>query len=93
MLLGIEYTPGAEADLDEIVDFLVANARRLADRFAERYDQLILRLREFPESAPLVSSEMRQAVVPGTDYLVLYLPRPDRIQVIAVVHGGRAARR
>lgn len=92
MLLGIEYTAGAEDDLDEIVGFLVANAPRLAERFGERYDQLILRLREFPESAPQVSPELRQALVPGTDYLVLYSPRPDRIQVIAVVHGGRAKR-
>ncbi|HMO54374.1 MAG TPA: type II toxin-antitoxin system RelE/ParE family toxin [Tepidiformaceae bacterium] len=93
MLRRIEYTARAEQELEEVIEYLVSYAPKLANRFAERYDALILRVREFPESASEISPGIRRAVIPGTDYLVFYSPGADTVRIVALANGRRYPRR
>lgn len=84
--------PGAVADLQEIRDHYEAVKAGLSVRFVIVLEELFVRLVEFPRSAPLVAGyvDVRRAVVRGFPDVVFYRYRPDRIDVLRVLHGARS---
>ncbi|MFO7961057.1 MAG: type II toxin-antitoxin system RelE/ParE family toxin [Nitriliruptoraceae bacterium] len=83
--------PAAVADLEEIHDYFDAVEDGLGRRFVAALDELFARLGEFPRSAPLVADyiDVRRAVVRGFPYVVFYRHRPERIDVLRVLHAAR----
>ena len=81
----------ARLDLDRIwdnaIDFVgIEYARRLNGHFFDRFELLAMQPlmeRARPELAPNVRS------FPSDDYLILYIPIRDGIEIIHVVHGRR----
>ena len=88
----VDWTPRASASFDALVsrlDELSAGAgRRLVDRVTERLSQL----EAFPDSGRIVpefEERLFRELVEG-DYRIVYERFPDRVEVIAVVHGSRS---
>lgn len=81
----------AVADLKEIHGYYDSVADGLGSRFVEALDELFARLEEFPRSAPPVAGyvDVRRAVVRGFPYVVFYRHRPERIDVLRVLHAAR----
>jgi toxin ParE1/3/4 len=88
---GLTLGQGAVADLAEIHDHYDTVEVGLGGRFVEALDELFERLQEFPRSAPLVAGyvDVRRAVVRGFPYVVFYLYRPERIDVLRILHAAR----
>ncbi len=82
--------PQAESDLVDIWLYIAADSEENADRFLEKIDQHCNTLASQPEMglnrddlAPSLQS------FPIGNYLILYRPIEDGIDIIRVLHGGR----
>jgi plasmid stabilization system protein ParE len=85
--LKVEWTSGADEELDAIVDQLEADNARTAQRLMERIlnatKGLVAPLSEL--TTPEQPSEPRTMRVPQTPFLILYLVRGDTAEVVHVV--------
>lgn len=86
----IVRTPDALADIQQIVDYIAADDVNAAIKFADKIDQAVKLLADFPgigadrsEFAPSLRSW------PVGKYLIFYLPLRDGIVVVRVLHGMR----
>jgi toxin ParE1/3/4 len=81
----------AVADLEEIHGHYDSVNDGLGSRFVQALDELFVRLEEFPRSAPLVAGyvDVRRAVVRGFPYVLFHRHRPERIDVLRVLHAAR----
>jgi toxin ParE1/3/4 len=84
----------ADADLDEIWDYVaqrnVQAADRLAKKIAKKYDTLAI----FPEMGTAyeeLAPRLRGFVV--GNYVIYYRPLDDGVEIIRVLHGRRDALR
>ncbi len=86
----VERTEQAEADLEEILDYLDEHSPDAADRFAKMFKEKTEALSRMPEMG-----RVREELAPGLrslnvgNYLVFYRPADDGIQVIRIAHGSR----
>ena len=83
--------PSAEADLDEIWLYIAQDSTRNADRFADR---ILRTCRQTLADSPRIglsreelSPSLRSFVV--QDYVILYRPIDDGVEVVRVLHGSR----
>lgn len=88
--------PEAEDDLLEIFVFIGRKSVRAANRFLRAADQAMEQLAEMPalggkcESSNTVLSQLRVRTIPRfRNYLILYRPLPDGVEIVRVVFGGR----
>jgi len=87
-------TPAAEADLWEILLFIARDSEEAAFRLIESIDQRFELLARFPNAGPArpeISEGLRS--FPVGNYLILYKPIDDGIEIMRVVHGARNLRR
>lgn len=84
--------PTAVADLRAADEHHEAVEVGLGGRFVEALDELFTRLEAFPRSAPRVAGydDVRRAVVRGFPYVVFYRQRPERIDVLRILHAARS---
>ncbi len=82
----------AVADLHAARDHYDAAQAGLSRRLDGALSELFTRLVTFPRSAPLVAGydDVRRAVVRGFPYVVFYRHRPERIDVLRVLHTARS---
>ena len=87
--MNVLFRKEAIADLDEIASYI--RDRAAADRVIARIHHTIYRtLSRFPRGGRLNPiNNTREYAVPGLPYLVIYVPSPDAIDVIAVFHTSR----
>jgi toxin ParE1/3/4 len=83
--------PAAEADVDQIRADLDAVRLGLGDDFASRLREVLRRIEQMPELYGLVWRDVRAARLRRFRYVVYYIAFPDRVEVIAVLHGSRDA--
>jgi plasmid stabilization system protein ParE len=83
--------PPAEPDVQLIRAELEAIREGLADRFAGRLRELLERIEFMPEMYGVVWRDVRAARVKRFRYVVYYVVFPDRVEVLAVMHGARDA--
>jgi toxin ParE1/3/4 len=91
----VHWTDTAQRHLDGIYRYIAqdspAYAKRMVDRLTRRSQQIA----DFPLSGRTVPeyevSQIRE-VVEGS-YRIIYYIRPDRIDVLAVIHGAQDIRR
>ena len=89
----VTVTPRAETDLEEIWLTLALENPSAADKLLRRIASKLERLAEFPEmgsSRPEVAPSAK-ILVEG-NYLILYEPAGNDIEVVRVVHGARDLR-
>ncbi len=87
----VEWSDHARDDLDEFVRYISRDSAFYARRFAERVVLAARRLQDFPESGRMIpeaeDKTLREIIVQG--YRLMYRLEPDRMLVLAVMHGSR----
>ena len=87
----VEWSECAQDDLDDLVRYISRDSAFYARRFAERIVLSTRRLQGFPESGRMIpeaeDKTLREIIVQG--YRVMYRLEPDRVLVLAVMHGSR----
>jgi toxin ParE1/3/4 len=93
-MIGYEFHPEAEIDLDAIWDFIAEDNIAAADRVAQEIETTIEALVPFPHQGyrrpdltqrPLRFTDVR-------DCLIAYAPDKKPLWVVAVMHGKRSPR-
>lgn len=81
-------SPQAEIDLTAIWDYIAADNLRAADTLLDRIDAIFDMLAETP-FAGRERSELRTGLrsFPVGNYLIFYVPTPDGVEVVRVMHG------
>jgi toxin ParE1/3/4 len=80
----------AQADLDETWLYVSRDRPKAADRLIDRlvaHFELLASNPDLGEALPTWARDLRQSVVGR--YVVLYRVRPDRVEIIRVIHGAR----
>ena len=87
----IRFTPEAEADLGDIVDWITRdNGKAVATRIYSRIRAAILPLNRFPYMFRAGrEAGTREMVVTGLPYVVVYRPEPDGVLVVSIIHGAK----
>ena len=87
--MNIVWTAPAEADLDGIVDHILAANPQAAWAMYERIRDRVERLVRFPYTGrPGRLRDTRELVIADTPYIVVYRVRPPVIEVLRVLHGA-----
>jgi toxin ParE1/3/4 len=88
--------PRAEEDIVETVTWLRENASpRVAVEFVDALERTVTLLSRHPlAGSPMVGTRLqipglRSLPIPETPYLVFYLGRAERVEIIRVLHGRR----
>jgi len=89
MSLPILLRPEAKADLLAARDWYEQQRAGLGDEFAEAVEQLLARIQIFPELYGVLLSKVRGGKLRRFPYVLYYRALPDRIEVLAVLHGSR----
>jgi len=84
--------PLAESDLDQAVSWYEGQQPGLGLRFLVAADELFERLRVSPQQFPLVSTDVRRALVHTFPYAVYFRATDEEIVVLAVLHLRRDPR-
>jgi toxin ParE1/3/4 len=86
----VQRTERAEQDLEAILDYLDDHSPAAADRFARTFKEKTEALARMPEMG-----RSREELAPSLrsftagNYLILYRPTPNGIEVVRVAHGSR----
>jgi toxin ParE1/3/4 len=85
------YTESALADLDEILNFITINYPTLVDPVQERIEAVLVRLQQWPESAPTVTQRTYVRVAPliRYPYRIYYRITDETIEIIHIRHTSR----
>ena len=86
----VDIRPSADADLDDIYEWIARDDPQAAERTVERIVDAAKRLRHFPDSGtsrPELGPQARSIVI--GKYLVLYRVGSDSVDILRVVHGAR----
>lgn len=87
--MNIFWTAPAEADLDGIVDHILAQNPPAAVAVYERIRDRVARLASLPYTGrPGRLRDTRELVIAATPYIVVYRVRSARLEVLRVVHGA-----
>jgi plasmid stabilization system protein ParE len=78
--------PLAEADLDQAASWYDEEQAGLGSRFLSDVDQVFGRIRERPQQFPVVSSDIRRALLHTFPYAVYFRETDETIRVLAVLH-------
>ncbi len=92
MSLPIVFRPEAQADVLAARHWYDHQQVGLGDAFVEAVEQMISRIEQMPESYALVLPRVRRGKIRRFPYVTYYRVLPDRIEVIAVLHGSRDPR-
>jgi len=88
----IEWTDPALDDLEGIRDYIGKDSPYYARQFIERIFDAVEKLVDFPKIGRPVPEaqdrdDIRELIYQG--YRLIYRTKPDRVQVITVIHGSR----
>jgi plasmid stabilization system protein ParE len=91
MSLPVILRPAADADIQVTHDELERLQAGLGDRFVDRVRELLESVEAMPEMYGVVWQDVRAARLKKFRHLVYYVVFPDRVEVLAVMHGSRDA--
>lgn len=87
----VEWSDYARDDLDDVVQYISRDSAFYAQLFGERVVLATRRLADFPESGRVIpeaeDTALREIIVQG--YRVMYRLEPERVLILAVMHGRR----
>ena len=78
--------PLAEADLEEAASWYDEEQAGLGSRFLSDVDQVFGRIRERPQQFPVVSGDIRRALLHTFPYALYFRETDETIRVLAVLH-------
>lgn len=78
--------PLAEADLEEAASWYDEEQAGLGSRFLNDVDQVFGRIRERPQQFPVVSGDIRRALLRTFPYALYFRETDETIRVLAVLH-------
>lgn len=87
----VEWTDPALDDLEVIRDYIAKDSPYYAKRFIERIFDAAEKLQDHPHMGRIVpeayQDDVRELIFQG--YRIIYRTKPDRVQIITVLHGSR----
>ena len=89
MSLPVVLRPEASRDAGEARDHFDSRQPGLGQAFLLRLNDTLIRIGMFPEMYGLAWQNVRAALLKKFKYVVYYLAHADRVEVIAVMFGGR----
>jgi len=84
--------PLAEADIEAAAAWYDGQQSGLGLRFVDAVDQVLTRIHESPLQFPLVSTEIRRALLHTFPYAVYFDVTEQSVVILAVLHLHRAPR-
>jgi plasmid stabilization system protein ParE len=92
MAYNIEFLPGAETDLDEVIDWYQQINAPLASDFFIKLDEALLTIRVNPQQFQKVYKTYRKFNLKRFPYKVIYRVEKQSIIVVAIAHHKRKIR-
>jgi plasmid stabilization system protein ParE len=86
MARGFIVRPLAETDLEQAARWYDEEQAGLGSRFLSDVDQVFGRIRERPQQFPVVSGDIRRALLHTFPYAVYFRQTDETIRVLAVLH-------
>ncbi len=88
----IQWSEVAEADIDDIYDYIARDVPYYAELFADRLITAVDKLEEHPEIGRHVleaegREDIRELILQR--YRIIYQIRTESIYIVAVIHGSR----
>lgn len=88
----VVWTGPARVDLREVRDYIATDSPRYSRLTVQRIIGAVARLGKFPQSGRVVPELERpdlREVIHG-NFRIVYRVKPDRIEILAVVHAARS---
>ena len=82
----VEFHPAAREELIQSAQYYHAQSPGLGRRFALAVRDTVHRIQEFPLLYPALEDDIRRCRVLRFPYGVVYRAKPERIEVLAVMH-------
>jgi len=90
MSLRVVWTKQADAQLDEVYEYISQDNPVAADGQLQLIGNAVQNLGNFPELGRTGRRDgTREVVIPGTPYIVVYRIRLASVRVLSVIHGAR----
>ena len=86
MARGFIVRPLAEADLEHAARWYDEEQTGLGSRFLSAVDQVFGRIRESPQQFPVVSGDIRRALLPTFPYAAYFRTTEESVVVLALLH-------
>jgi plasmid stabilization system protein ParE len=83
------FHPAAAAEYTEAAEYHARVDPELARCLYEDIEGVICRIRQQPERFRRISPLARRALCDRFPYAVVYIDQPDRIWILAIMHGSR----
>jgi len=91
MSLPVIVRPEAQADIQATHDDLEQSRVGLGRQFTTRVREVLERIEAMPELYGVIWQDVRAVRLKQFRYVVYYVVLPDRVEVLAVMHGSRDA--
>lgn len=84
----------ADADVYEIALFIARDSQAAADRLIDKFDKALNLISDFPRMGA-IRDELQTGLrsYPIGDYLLIYRPIKDGIELVRVMHGMRSLKK
>lgn len=92
MTLAADFRPEAVADVVEAKRWYEEQETGLGDSFATSVEQIVDRIKSMPRMYPVAHRDVRRGQLRKFPYLIYYRVHPNRLEVVAVLHGSRDPR-
>ncbi|MCP4487878.1 MAG: type II toxin-antitoxin system RelE/ParE family toxin [Gammaproteobacteria bacterium] len=88
----IQWSEVAEADIDDIYDYIARDVPYYAELFADKLIEAVDKLEEHPEIGRCVPEaegrkDIRELILQR--YRIIYQVKAESIYIVAVIHGSR----
>ena len=88
--MSVVYTVGALADLEGILSYIARHDRNAAADVAARIEKAIADIAQFPHASRLdPGTGVREHVISGLPFLIIYTASDRAIEIIAIFHTAR----
>jgi toxin ParE1/3/4 len=88
--LRLDWSPAAERNLENQLNYIARHNPSAAGRVLGRIEAGIERLLDFPESGRAGRVRgLRELVVTGTPYVIVYRLKADVVTIVRVLHGAQ----
>ena len=92
MNLAAVFRPEAVADVVEARGWYEEQDPGLGDAFAASVEEIVNRMKSMPRMYPVAHRDVRRGKLRKFPYLVYYRVHPNKVEVLAVLHGSRDPR-
>lgn len=80
------FHPEALIEYSEAVQYYAEQSIDLAQKFIDAVEDAIYRLRNFPQSHPVIEKDIRRCLTSEFPYGILYTVESDFVLILAVMH-------